>query len=462
MYLIEGEKTIRLFEILLIIGTLGLLWGISFKLEFLERVKRPILVSNIILLILSLVVNGYRWQMIPVYVILTISIAILFFRKKEQSKLNTKLLFAGKLVVFLSALIIIVIPLYAFPVFSFKAPSGNYQVGTKSIMLSKDLDKKTKKDIMVQLYYPSENNKGKFADYSTDIDSLKSELARTQGMPNVLAGHLNQIKTHSYLEGKVVNHEKFPLLLFSHGMTLYNRQNTFQLEELASHGYIIAAVNYTKDSANTLFPNKPNVPYEDKELTLDYLDNHNLEWQEDASFVLDTLLNKKIKDFDDIIAQVEKEKIGTLGHSYGGATSTHLLINDKRVKAALNMDGGFYGPEIKDGDITKPFLLMNASDTIRHMKEGTDPLFEECFIRNDTVNQSGVYKLVLPNTDHGSFTDLAGFSPLITVKGANYKKTFQTINDISLAFFDKHLKQLNEEKLDSILDNRTDIEVTKY
>lgn len=225
---------------------------------------------------------------------------------------------------------------------------------------------------------------------------------------------------------------------------------------------MIAAVNYTKDSAMTLFENQDYVPYEDKDLTLEYLDEHNLEWQADARFVLDSLLEEKNKTYDDLMKQVDTEKIGALGHSYGGATSTYSLINDDRIKAAINMDGGFYGPAINEGDITKPFLLMNASDTIKNMKEGKDPLFVECGIRNDQVNQPGVYKLILPNTDHGSFTDLAGFSPLVAVKGADYKGTFDKINQISLTFFDKYLKNSNLDALDDYLNQHQDISVEKY
>ncbi len=452
----------RVFEILFIIATLLILGGVSFKLDWLKKYKTPILVAELVLWILSLVIDGYRWQIIPVYLIAVVTSSILLFRKKEQVKKSSTIGLISKVVVCLLSVGIVIAPLYAVPIITFKAPTGNYEVGTRSVMLTHNKGKDNEKDMMIQLYYPSVDNKGKFTDYSVDIDALRHELARTQGMPDSITGHMNQIKTHSYLDGKVATNEKFPLLIFSHGMTLYNRQNTFQLEELASHGYVIAAVNYTKDSAMTLFENQDYVPYEDKDLTLEYLDEHNLEWQADARFVLDSLLEEKNKTYDDLMKQVDTEKIGALGHSYGGATSTYSLINDDRIKAAINMDGGFYGPAINEGDITKPFLLMNASDTIKNMKEGKDPLFVECGIRNDQVNQPGVYKLILPNTDHGSFTDLAGFSPLVAVKGADYKGTFDKINQISLTFFDKHLKNSNPDALDDYLNQHQDISVEKY
>ena len=461
MYL-KGEEKMRFFEILFIGFTLLTLGSIILKFDVAKRYRKPIAMTEIGLMILSLLIDGYRWQIIPTYGLAILVIVLLSTLKGKKEIRFPKSLVVGKVVGALLAILVTISPLYAFPITQFKTPSGNYEVGTRSVMLTNNKNKKNEKDMMIQLYYPSVDNKGKFTDYSLDIDALRHELARTQGMPDMITGHMNQIKTHSYLDGKVASDETFPLLIFSHGMTLYNRQNTFQLEELASYGYVVAAVNYTKDSALTLFENQAYVPYEDKDLTLDYLDKHNLEWQADARFVLDSLLDKKNKKYDDVMKQVDTDKIGALGHSYGGATSTYSLINDDRIKAAINMDGGFYGPAIKEGDITKPFLLMNASDTIKNMKEGKDPLFVECGIRNDQVNQPGVYKLILPNTDHGSFTDLAGFSPLIAVKNADYKKTFETINQVSLGFFDQHLKGKNKKAVDSFLNEHKDIKVEKY
>lgn len=293
MYLFERDGKMRVFEILFIVATLLVLGGVCFKFDWLKKYKMPILVVEVVLFALSLIVDGYRWQIIPVYLIAFVTSSILLLRNKEQAQNKSTAGLIVKSIVCLLGVGIVIAPLYAIPIITFKAPTGKYEVGTKSVMLSKEKNKKNEKDLMIQLYYPSVDNKGKFTDYSFNIDALRHELARTQGMPDKITGHMNQMQTHSYLDGKVASDEKFPLLIFSHGMTLYNRQNTFQLEELASHGYVIAAINYTKDSALTMFEDQDYVPYEDRDLTLEYLDEHNLEWQADARFVLDSLLNEK-------------------------------------------------------------------------------------------------------------------------------------------------------------------------
>ncbi len=52
-----------------------------------------------------------------------------------------------------------------------------------------------------------------------------------------------------------------PVLLFSHGLGTYRSQSTFQVEELASHGYVIAAIQHPYDSTFTLLRDGTGVPY---------------------------------------------------------------------------------------------------------------------------------------------------------------------------------------------------------
>ena len=49
--------------------------------------------------------------------------------------------------------------------------------------------------------------------------------------------------------------QKFPILIFSHGHGGLRTQNTNQVEELVSHGYIVIAVDHTFDAGFVEFPN---------------------------------------------------------------------------------------------------------------------------------------------------------------------------------------------------------------
>ncbi len=78
-------------------------------------------------------------------------------------------------------------------------------------------------------------------------------------------------------------------------------------------------------------------------------------------FVLNQIekLNQSDKD-NRFTGRMDTSRIGMFGHSYGGATAAQVLVEDSRVKAAINMDGTLYGENVPKSRVGKPFLIMNA------------------------------------------------------------------------------------------------------
>lgn len=75
--------------------------------------------------------------------------------------------------------------------------------------------------------------------------------------------------------------------------------------------------------------------------------------------------------------------------------------------------------------------------------------FDEAYLRNQTIQKPGAYTATIPKTNHGSYTDLAGVSPIINEAGADVAANFQLINELSLSFFDQHLKGITDHTLDA-------------
>lgn len=50
------------------------------------------------------------------------------------------------------------------------------------------------------------------------------------------------------------NQPRYPVLIFLEGATGFRQMNTFQAEELASHGYIVVAIDQPGVAANVVFP----------------------------------------------------------------------------------------------------------------------------------------------------------------------------------------------------------------
>ncbi len=250
--------------------------------------------------------------------------------------------------------------------FSFPEPSGPYKIGTTSLHLvdKNRLDEYTKdpddhRELMIQIWYPAEVNKNELtAPYTAHSKELAAGLQTALPLPQFALQHLNKIQTHSYQDAQLVKNESgWPVLLFSHGMNLYRYQNTFQVEELVSHGYIVVGIDHTYDAAATVFPDGRTVlnsPQLDDGMPA--LDKHIAVWTDDVTFVLDQLEKFNQTKNEELYHSMDMRKIGMFGHSYGGATAMQMLLRDDRVKASINMDGGLFGDDAPKQGVGKPFF----------------------------------------------------------------------------------------------------------
>ncbi|TXK84332.1 carboxylic ester hydrolase [Paenibacillus sp. N3.4] len=416
--------------------------------------------------------------MIPAYIV-TVLLTLQVFIKPRNTNVSKKWgvqLSAGAGIA-VAAIAMITVPTL-FPILTFPKTTGEYAVGTQAFHLVDHNRKEfvvpnsqVYRELMVQVYYPAEKGTGTPAPYSENIHALTQQLSATQGFPYIATTHLGLTKTHSYKDATPLQaSKKFPLLLFAHGMSLYSQQNTFQLEELASHGYVIVALNFTGDAATTVFPDGKQVNFTPIENTITFLNNRIKLWEQDAAFVLDEVTKADFDHtFNPIAKLIDYDHIGMLGHSFGGATSAQMLVKDDRIKAAIDMDGGLYGDPMPEAGPGKPFMLMNAEASIKFMKEAyggepgnRDELFVESYLRNKTIERPGVYTTIIPKTNHGSFTDLAAISPIINEPEADVNSIFQLINEMALGFFDKNLKGINENKLKEIQESHPEINLTRY
>jgi len=468
-------KTLEiLFTIILLLSSISL----TFRQRGVTRINLFVIAANYSLLFGTIMTIGANWRMIPAYIVLLLLTLQVFVKPKStmvSKKLSMKIFKILGIVVATFAMF--TLP-KLFPIMSFPEPTGEYTVGTQTFHL---IDKNRKefvvpnhqvnRELMIQVYYPAEKGTGQPSPYFEHIDALTEQLAATQGFPYIATTHLGLTKTHSYQDATPIkSKEKFPLLLFAHGMSLYSRQNTFQLEELVSHGYIVVALNFTGDAATTIFPDGDRVDFTPIENTITFLNNRIKLWEQDASFVLDEVIKADFdKNFHPIASLIDFDNIGMLGHSFGGATSTQMLVKDSRIKAAIDMDGGLYGDSMPAHGPAKPFMLMNAEASINFMKEAysqqpgnRDELFVESYLRNKTIEKPGVYTAIIPKTNHGSFTDLAAVSPIINESGADVNAIYKLINELSLGFFDKNLKGIHENKLNEIQKAHPEINLTLH
>jgi len=436
-------------------------------------------------------IEGMRWQMIPVYGMTLVPIVIWgvrhFTKPKEVNKRvsRIRLILAATLAV-LYSFIAVVLPVLL-PVFTFEKPTGPYKIGTVSYAWKDDRREELhtpepgdKRELMIQIWYPASSTaKGKAAPYVSHPDIFAEGYGAALHMPKLLFTSIGFAKTHAIEEADLSDQESsYPVLIFSHSLNGTKNQNTFEIEQLVSHGYIVVGIDHTYRTIS-VFPDGRAVQFVPQESnTIDYLDQINEEWVEDAKFVLDQVEKLAKNDPDHRFTdRMDLEHIGMFGHSFGGATTTQMLMTDSRIKAAINMDGGLYGKlRIPADGLKKPFLMMSADGTLAgttHMSDeeivsqGTtrkdlDKFFADTFARQASVAVGGNYWMTIKNMQHMGFSDMYLISPVFEKsEGVDVHSVHQLINDYSLDFFDHYLKQQPLKLLDQNIGDHPDFSLQK-
>ena len=135
-------------------------------------------------------------------------------------------------------------------------------------------------------------------------------------IPAFAFSHMELVKSHSFMDLQLSDSENhYPILLFSHGFNGFRNQNTFQVEELASQGYIVLSIDHTFDAAATVFPGGRTAYVQPINLT-DEGDSHIKLWEEDVSFVLNQI--EKLNENDEtgfFTGRLDTSRIGMFGHS---------------------------------------------------------------------------------------------------------------------------------------------------
>src|SRR4029077_15902216 len=120
-----------------------------------------------------------------------------------------------------------------------------------------------------------------------------------------------------------------PLLIFSPGGGMGREAYAAQLSDLASHGFIVAALTHPYDNERRW----PKIPSVEGEWNLNQLDWHT----RDIRFVLDKL--SEPNGGQPFAGHIDLRRIGALCHSLGGVAAAQACQTDARFTACLNEDG---------------------------------------------------------------------------------------------------------------------------
>ena len=330
-------------------------------------------------------------------------------------------------------------------------PTGPYQVGTQIIhMVDNDRsawygeENSGSREIMVRVWYPAHPQEGdQKAPYVYNEKLIGDMVSEGFGIPKYLMQNISNIKTNSWSGIDPVD-KKFPVLIFSHGHGGLKIQNTTQMEEMASHGYVIFACDHTYDAGVSIFPderiffNKTKKPegYSDEEkwdlrrVQLDYR-------AADIQFMLDEMARGNFLSVS-LKNSLDLDNVGVFGHSFGGGTSIVVASTDERIDACFGLDAWFLPvpSSVLNSDLNKPFFHLGQV----RWKE------KDNYLKLDTLagnNSAWSLRVDVKGATHYDFTDFSQFNRLTKRYGSgeiDAPRIRRITNSVIRDFFNHYLK----------------------
>ena len=323
------------------------------------------------------------------------------------------------------------------PVITLPEPTGPYPVGIVDRAL---VDEARGRRLMVSVWYPAASP-GKSARLTRNPDEVMTALAQLTSLRYMTLAASSEVRA-------LADSPPWPVLVFSHGLVGLRLQNSSTFQELASWGYVVVALDHTDAAAVTVFPDGEVRPYKlerfgiaagvepDKTLMNEHVFPV---WVADQRFIYDTLATWAVDD-PLLAGRLDLTRIGSFGHSFGGATALEVCRVEARCRAAVNMDGGLYGDSVTLSAV-RPLLLMTSADSRRY----ADAIAKWTHLIKNSSNAT--YWLELPQSNHFSFTDSQLLSPLLAPAGFDPQTGLHIVNKYLRTFFDKHLRGVDTARI---------------
>ncbi len=336
-------------------------------------------------------------------------------------------------------------------VLALPSPSGHRPVGRRTLHL---VDRHRAdpwvptvrgRELMVSVSYPARPSGGAPAAYMTESEAQR--LLEAKGLAGVVpATTVAGTRTHARADAPPAP-GCFPLVLLSPGFSMPRTPPTALAGELAAGGYAVAAVDHAYESVGTESPGGrvPSCVACDR-VGADVEEAAVVQGRAaDLSFVIDELTGHRRAGA--LARVIDAQRIGVAGHSIGGAAAMATMAADRRVRAGVNLDGGFFVRDAGSGLGRRPFMMVGAEDVHGPAHTGSDWAATWGRLRG--------WKrwLTVAGAGHFSFTDIPWLAdrlgladPEVPLSG---ERGWYITRDYVRAFFDLHLRGIPQPLLQS-------------
>ncbi|MDT8337163.1 MAG: hypothetical protein RQ856_04965 [Candidatus Izemoplasmatales bacterium] len=403
---------------------------------------------------LHLVLEGFMWQLLLLYVAIDLLIIFGYFIKIKEIRIKKRIL---KIMTLFTSIFIVLSGLFifSFPKYKMLEPSGDYFIGTKTFIVNDDRPEIYTEDpfdtrrIKLQVWYPAETVEGyEQVPWLLDGITISKALSKDFGFPVFALNQTANVLSNSYLDAPISNtHTQYPIVIISHGWRGFRNLHTDFAEELASSGYIVVSIDHTYGSVATVFEediaylNKDALP--SRESTPDFLDYANRlvsTYGEDVISTIDYLevLNSN-SELSNFAGRIDLTKIGVIGHSTGGGGDVYASLKDDRITALIGLDA--WVESINSTDISNglniPSLFLRSGDW--ETGENNENLYA---LIDSSEATSTLFQI--DGTTHFDFTMVYMFSPLIKLVGFSGSIDSKDLNlileEVIYDFFDETLR----------------------
>lgn len=249
---------------------------------------------------------------------------------------------------------------------------------------------------------------------------------------------------------------RLPLVLYVPSWFARRDENTFTLANLASHGFVVAAMDDIQHH-----PPAPHEAQAAQEASLDYGSEAGFAASRRMAAERVRLAAQAAAAVADRLAaapgwgeRLATDRFAVLGFSFGGGVAAELVRGDARVVAAANLDGSVFG-EAEQHGVDRPYLMVLADEWFSaaadpEAEHELERRFEGRLTREAIALQLRQaarpehWTVVAVGAVHGDFTDrllLPPFSALLAPqRPIDRMDSWTCLNAYLVAFFDRQLR----------------------
>ena len=273
-----------------------------------------------------------------------------------------------------------------------------------------------------------------------------AQLTQQSNFQFIFAQSLDSVRVHAVESAPAASDgAPYPILVLLPGMNLAATDYTALAESLASHGYVVAAINPTHSAPVVVFTDG-RIVQSSRDAIFDPSEALATEWARDAMFVADRLAELDAGT-GPLAGALDLDRLGVLGHSFGGTAATQACRLDARCVAVVALDAEPH-PEVITGSFDRPLLMLmgEAAGAFAATCDDECRRFDQEMLARLRQLPGEHYRVLIRGARHYTFLDAATFfSPVYRFYGAlgplDGRRGLTVIQDYTLAFFDRYLRQ---------------------